>query len=317
MPGGIAPQYPVYGGPSAYAPIAPGPGVGGLAIAALIVGIVAFVTGWIPIVGLVFAVVGIVLGILAVRKPRGKGFGITALILSGLAAITGIIMLIFLVAFVPNEINQSQGGGESYDQPFTDSDDDGSLTEDDSTSADSDFDEAMYSAVSGQLIETPCWSYDGPEYFTNNISADAVATCSGQLELWGEYDENDNFFPTGAGMTAGEISVMPLSIEASDAYGPVGDIDAAVEGLQEPFFSKQGGEPISEERITIDGVDASLIHYDSDSEDTQTKAFLTTFAPEPYQVADTEAQLFVIILVTPYSNGEEQLQQIIDTWEWK
>ncbi|KDA06890.1 hypothetical protein DC31_07950 [Microbacterium sp. CH12i] len=72
----------------------PTAGPGGIAIAALIVGIVAFLSGWVPFFGLIVAAAGIVLGVFALRQPRGKGFGITALVLSGLAAITGIFMLV-------------------------------------------------------------------------------------------------------------------------------------------------------------------------------------------------------------------------------
>ena len=295
-------QYPVYGAP------APNPGVGGLAIAALIVSIAAFVTGWLPFVGLALAVVGLVLGILALRRPRGKGFGITSVILSALAAITGIIMLVVTFIVVPAAIENE---ADKYDETVQ------VTEEDDSDLGDSGFDEAEFSTVSGQYIETPCWSYDGPKYFTNNIAPDDVATCVGKLELWGEYDSKNNFYPTGAGMVAGQIGVMPLSLDASNAYGPAGDLDAAIAGLQEPFFSQQGGESIGEEEITLDGVEARLTRYESDAAETRTKAFITVYAPEPYAVADTQAQLFVISLVTPYSNGEEQLQQIIDTWEWK
>lgn len=104
--GAIAPQYPGYGGPSAYAQPAPSSGVGGMAIAALVVGIGAFIFGWVPFFGLVVAVVGIVLGVLALRQPRGKGFGITALVLSGLAALSGIFMIVLLFVIIPASENQ-------------------------------------------------------------------------------------------------------------------------------------------------------------------------------------------------------------------
>ena len=58
--------------------------------------------------------------------------------------------------------------------------------------------EEVYSAVSGQVIETPCWSYEGPALFVNNISDEDTALCVGELELWGEiYD--GTVVPTGFG----------------------------------------------------------------------------------------------------------------------
>lgn len=99
----VPPQYPGYTGPSPYppTPITQNNGPGGLAITALVIGIVAFVLGWVPIFGLLAGIAGIVLGILALRQPRGKGFGIAALILSGIAVITGILMTLLLFAWLP------------------------------------------------------------------------------------------------------------------------------------------------------------------------------------------------------------------------
>lgn len=53
-PGSMHEQYPGYTGPSPYppAPITASNGPGGMAIAALIVGIAAFVLGWVPFAGL-------------------------------------------------------------------------------------------------------------------------------------------------------------------------------------------------------------------------------------------------------------------------
>lgn len=59
----------------------------GLAVAALTIGIVAFVIGWIPIVGAIAGVVAIVLGIVALNKKQRKGFAITALILASVAVL--------------------------------------------------------------------------------------------------------------------------------------------------------------------------------------------------------------------------------------
>lgn len=102
-PGSMSEQYPGYTGPSPYppTPINQGPGIGGLAITALVVGIVAFVLGWVPILGLILAVAGIVLGILALGTPRGRLFGIIAIVLSALAALTGILLLVATFLWLP------------------------------------------------------------------------------------------------------------------------------------------------------------------------------------------------------------------------
>lgn len=66
---------------------------GGLAIAALVVGIVAFISGWVPFWGLVVGIAAVVLGILGIKKPSDKkGLAIAGLVTGGLGALTGVIV---------------------------------------------------------------------------------------------------------------------------------------------------------------------------------------------------------------------------------
>ena len=76
----------------------------GLGIAALVVGIIAFLTGLIPWLGLVLASAAIALGIFALLRSQRKGFAITGLVLGGVAFLTGLIVTIVfsLVASSPS-----------------------------------------------------------------------------------------------------------------------------------------------------------------------------------------------------------------------
>ncbi|MET3451436.1 Ltp family lipoprotein [Curtobacterium sp. 1544] len=78
----------------AYAPYpgapAPQKRAGGLAIAALVVGIAAFVFGWAPVFGAIVGIVAIVLAVIALRKQQSKGMAITGLVLGAVAALTSI-----------------------------------------------------------------------------------------------------------------------------------------------------------------------------------------------------------------------------------
>ncbi len=71
----------------------------GLAIAALIVGIVAFLTGLFPVVGIVLGIAAIVLGTITLVNKQSKGLGITAIVLGSIAAIVSLIMTISFSAF--------------------------------------------------------------------------------------------------------------------------------------------------------------------------------------------------------------------------
>jgi Host cell surface-exposed lipoprotein len=78
MTGTLPPQPPQFKKPA------------GLAIAALVVGIVAFLFGLVPVFGALVGIAAVVLGILALRKHQSKGMAITGTVLGGLALVTSI-----------------------------------------------------------------------------------------------------------------------------------------------------------------------------------------------------------------------------------
>ena len=64
----------------------------GFALAALIVGIAAFLLGLIPFFGVLVGLAAIILGAVALSKHQPKGMALTGLILGGIAAVTSIVM---------------------------------------------------------------------------------------------------------------------------------------------------------------------------------------------------------------------------------
>lgn len=71
----------------------------GLAIAALVLGILAFLSGW-TVIGGIFGLIGLILGIVALVKANkgqadGKGMAITGIVLSTLGIIAAIAMGVF------------------------------------------------------------------------------------------------------------------------------------------------------------------------------------------------------------------------------
>ncbi|MDR6142377.1 hypothetical protein QE375_001931 [Microbacterium foliorum] len=71
----------------------------GLAIAALAVGIIAFLTGLVPVVGAIFGIGAVAIGTAALLKKQPKGFAITGLVLGAVALLTSIAMTAGLVNF--------------------------------------------------------------------------------------------------------------------------------------------------------------------------------------------------------------------------
>lgn len=87
-----------------------GPLPRGLAIAALILGILALLSFWVPFLGAVLALVGLILAIVALRKisrgtAGGRGLAIAGLITSILALIGGVLISA-LAVFVGVEFGQ-------------------------------------------------------------------------------------------------------------------------------------------------------------------------------------------------------------------
>lgn len=84
------PQPPVYHQPPQYQQAPPPAAPKGLAISALIVGIVGFLMGLLPFIGAIVGIVAVILGAIALSKKQPKGFALTGLILGALALIASV-----------------------------------------------------------------------------------------------------------------------------------------------------------------------------------------------------------------------------------
>ncbi len=78
-----------------------------IAILALCVGIGAFLTGWVPVVGLILAVTAVILGIVALVKGQPRGFALTGLILGAIALIASLVFTISFLSFVNTNASTS------------------------------------------------------------------------------------------------------------------------------------------------------------------------------------------------------------------
>ena len=77
---------------------APAP-ANGMAIASLVLGIVSVLIVWIPIVGIlgtIMALIGLVLGILALKKIGGRGMAIGGIVCAGVSL---VITALYMVGF--------------------------------------------------------------------------------------------------------------------------------------------------------------------------------------------------------------------------
>jgi hypothetical protein len=82
----------------------------GLAIAAMVVGIIALVLSWVPFVGIALGITAVVLGIIALKKANSKGMSIAGIVTGGLAILTGLVvsfLIIFSIALFGNAVSQA------------------------------------------------------------------------------------------------------------------------------------------------------------------------------------------------------------------
>lgn len=90
-----------------YYPAPPRPAQG-LAITALVLGIIALVTAWVPAWGTVVGIVAVIFGIIALAKRQSKGMAITGLVTGGVGAIVsaGILaVMVFSINWASNPDN--------------------------------------------------------------------------------------------------------------------------------------------------------------------------------------------------------------------
>ena len=101
MPQAGGPQMPQAGGP--WAPVAPAPESNGMAIAAMVVGILSLVTFWLCGLGAVLGLVAVVLGAVALSKANktpartGRGQAIAGIATGAVALVISLAFLVFFV----------------------------------------------------------------------------------------------------------------------------------------------------------------------------------------------------------------------------
>lgn len=113
------------------APVTPTPqgptSTNGLAIASMVIGIFVVITGWIPFWSVVVGILAIVFGVIALKKPTGKGMAITGIITGAIGALWGLIvsgiLILALIAGVSasNSVNQSINDERSQREQLEDS----------------------------------------------------------------------------------------------------------------------------------------------------------------------------------------------------
>jgi len=221
-------------------PVVARPGVGGWAIAALVVGIGAFLVGLVPGVGLLVALVGVALGVVALvlsrRRPGGLGLGITGVALSGVAAATNVAVLTVLLIALPIADRASREAVEAL----------GRLD-------DSDYGATSVTPDSPTDYASSCWSFSLPA--GTWASQDGTDACTTSLDVTDD-------IAAAAASTSTSVDVVTVPAAVASGLVPEASADRvadAVAALRPSWLPAVGtvvGEP---EQTTLDGQPAALV----------------------------------------------------------
>lgn len=292
QPTGAAAYQPAGAAAYAYVPPAASTSPGnGLAIAALIVAVFAFLIGWLPVIGAVVGLIGLVLGIIALRKRGGRGMSITAVILSSLAIVTSIALFVVGVMFgdeIQRAFENSTGANPTTGAP----------------------------AAALHPIETPCYEFQAPANFFSTVGAADIEDCFTQLELTGSVDEDGNFTSSLDGEIQSEVfgEVVPDDIVAT--WETQGDLDATVAFLETSYYAELGTSVGTTEDVQLGGVDAKVTRVADVTKGKKSTAVIAAFAPSSYPTTEGEGSL-VVISFTTFDGDEKLLNDAIESWEWK
>ncbi|HPM52686.1 MAG TPA: DUF4190 domain-containing protein [Rhodoglobus sp.] len=272
-------------GPAGLPPAPPTTGRG-FGIASLATGIVSVVFA--VVVGFIAGALAIILGIVGLKRRAGRSLSIAGIVTGAIGMSLSVVLVIALVAYFASTRN----GSTDAQSPSRDT-------------------------VEFQNLSTPCYEFDGPSNFINNLSDDRIAACFTKLQLWGEKTEDGQILPTGAGEVFGTVNVEAVSTEFVDESAPDGDL-ADFQAFLESDYLLESGQSITDTMATtLDGTPAIVTYLVPNSDLTQLRVVITVMPQRSHSAGDQEIGAFLITVSTEESNGEQILDRLVESWTWK
>ena len=266
----------------------------GIGIASLATGIGSIVLA--AFIGFLAGAVAIVLGIIGLKRPAARGLSIGGIITG---AIGMLLSIVFLIVWIVVWAGVLSSNTDSTDAPLG-----------------APQSESQDGSLEFQSIETPCYEFDGPDYFINDISDADIAACGTDLGLWGEKQEDGTILPTGVGAIYGSVTVEAIRSSFITENVPGGSLDDVQAYLESGYLLESGQSIISTEDLLLDGVPAKLTYLVPNSPDTQLRAVITALPEQPYAGPETDLGMFLITVSIEEANGEEILGTLVDSWDW-
>jgi hypothetical protein len=281
-------------------------GAGGWAITALIVGIGAFLVGLVPVVGLLVALAGVALGVVALvlgrRRRRGLGLGITGVALSGVAAATNVAVLTVLLIALPIADRASREAVEAL----------GRLD-------DSDYGTTSVTPDSPADYASSCWTFSLPA--GTWASQDGTDACTTSLDVTDD---------AAAASTSVDVVTVPAAV--ASGLVPEASADRVADGALRPSWLPAVGTVVGEpEQTTLDGQPAALVRLATGNDLGAPAAVVVAWSPADVTGASSLTLVTVRADVDedlgddssdPATAGaragatERTLTSVTSTWDW-
>jgi hypothetical protein len=242
-----------------------------LAVVTLIVGILAMLLAIWPWVGLGVAVVGVALFVVGRALKRSGRIAVAGLITSVIGAAGNVLVILAVLLIFPAIGSWIAHGG--YDDNASEN---SRYTED-------------YDLSNDYLIDTPCFSFTGPEGWINHQSDYFDADCRASLEDHGPLDRTGRYDLDGHGQNIySGISVKPV----------------------------YGEHSLRSADIELDGIDASVERARND-DDTMDVVSIELVTPRTFSNYYGTFDALLITIEAPTSDIDAIVDELVDTWRWK
>ena len=252
-------------------PPKPRPRVYPLGVVTLVIGILAILLVIWPWVGLAVGVVGIVLYIVGRLLKKTSGVAVAGLVTSVIGAAGNVLVILLVLLAFPAIGSWIAHGG--YD---------------DNAGENSRYDED-YDLSRDYLIDTPCFSFTGPEGWINHQNDYFDADCRASLEDHGPLDDSGRYeFDTYGPNIYGEVTVAPNRGEPTLRAGDV----------------------------QLDGVDAGYSTLRNEA-DTMDLVIIDVATPRAFTNYYGEFDALTITIEAPTADIDGILDELVDTWRWK
>lgn len=167
---------------------------------------------------------------------------------------------------------------------------------------------ASLGGLAGDVIETPCFTFEAPMLLQNVSTAQETAACA--------VDAVATVRATLDGQTSeslwGQVDVVSVVLDD----GPAPDSRTAFDAVWATYAADRSQLPdVSPEVMTLDGAPAEIIRFAS-ADGALDIAVLVAYPPHAYWVDGGESQLVVVTFAAQAGSGDDYIERVTATWGW-